>query len=121
MLFQSPTNFKNARLIVGMYRVTDLIILSAFGILSLALVLTYILAIKGKNFIILILLIQPALLAALLTYQFPMYHNFFGWFLAMQRFFPRNKKYVWAGIDLFSINDLEEDYEQVNQKSKKRI
>lgn len=89
-----PANSKKSALILGLFTVTDTIILSfgiGISILSLLLIST------GAELLTLMVAISPALIAATLVMPFPYYHNFMTFMFSVINFFSNRRKYIWKG------------------------
>mgnify|MGYP003188502398 CR=1 FL=1 len=82
-LFTSPRNFKQGRLIMNRFRLSDLIMLIFGAVFSFLGVIIYIGFLNRFNIWIILLLLLPAVI----TY-----------FLTTLHFAFSNKRYIWEGI-----------------------
>ena len=121
MIFSVPTNFKKAKLIFGMYRPIDMIIIGLTGSFSLISAIVYIFTLNGSKGSIpfLITLIVPALIGTGLTIPFPIFQNILGYLISLWQYMMRERKYTWGGFqysddtheDIYTNADnLKDDY-----------
>ena len=90
-----PANTKKSTLILGMLRpYPDLAI--AIGGTSITIISLLIFGTNAPLWL-LILCLLPMLLAALLVFPIPNYHNTLGAFESILNFYQGRKKYIWRG------------------------
>ncbi len=91
-----PANTKKGSLIFGIFKPADLtIFLIGIGITLLILVIMS--ATNTMNNVLSILAILPGLIAVLLIFPFPNYHNIRTALGELIAFYTNRQKYVWRG------------------------
>lgn len=108
MIFKNPKTFKGGSLIMGQYRVVDLILL--IGGFSVSIIgLTIFLSGEVDGFILLfyiLICLFPGVLAFILTSKIPGYHNALEFLVVCYQFYKKyQKNYMWEGV---IINDESE-------------
>ena len=92
--FIVPANSKKSQLILSYFTVSDLVILGT----GVAISIISFLVKEGEDFVMMIILSLPALIAAFLVLPLPpYYHNVRQFIGNMNRFLFGTKKYYWRG------------------------
>lgn len=107
MQFYAPKNFKKGKLIGGIYRPIDLMILIGGLAISFLAELIYMTVTKDINAFIFILLLIPVGIAILLTAPLGVYHNVLQACSIWFKFQLQQKNYKWEGICLTDEIDEE--------------
>lgn len=97
-LFTSPRNFKQGRLIMNRFRLSDLIMLVFGAVFSFLGVIIYIGFLNRFNIWIILLLLLPAVITYFLTTPAGIYHNNLEFLKVILHFAFSNKRYIWEGI-----------------------
>lgn len=93
----APKNFKRGRLIGNKYRPIDLVIAFSLITFSVITVLSYAIG-GGSNFIVVVILLIPCLVAALILVPLDFHHNLIQRILLWVLFISRHNKWTWQGI-----------------------
>lgn len=88
-----PANSKKSMLILGYFTPVDLVIF-VMGILFTVILLFMI---KSSTFVLLLLVISPALISAFLILPVPHYHNMLQLITNFYDFMTKNRRYYWKG------------------------
>ena len=88
-----PANSKKSMLILGYFTPVDLVIF-VMGILFTVILLFMI---KSSTFVLLLLVISPALISAFLILPVPHYHNMLQLITNFYDFITKNRRYYWKG------------------------
>ncbi len=96
--FTAPKDFKKGRLILGRFRLIDLIILIVSILFSLIGTIMYITLVKHFHIGVLLLFMLPGVLAYALTFPAGIYHNYLMWIKVYIRQWQEPKQYIWEGV-----------------------
>ena len=88
-----PANSKKSQLILGFFTWTDFILFSSGVLLTLILLLV----VKSADFLIMILILMPALFTGFLVLPVPNYHNVLQFITNVYSFYTNRTTYIWRG------------------------
>lgn len=89
-----PANSKKSELILGLFTKMDLILF----LTGVGLTLLMMLVIKSDSFVVMMLVLLPALISAFLVFPIPHYHNVLQLIINIYTFyFVRQRTYKWRG------------------------
>lgn len=88
-----PANSKKSQLILGFFKLSDLILFGIGAGISLALLIF----IQNANFGIMILILMPAIITGFLVLPVPNYHNVLQFIINVYTFYSEPRMYVWKG------------------------
>ena len=108
MIFIAPKNFKRGRLIGNKYRIIDLVIACTLILISVVLVLTYVLN-SGKNIIVIMIMLLPALAAGLILIPLGFYHNLVQRIILWINFMASRKVWKWQGTYWYTTDEEGDD------------
>ena len=93
MNYLIPANTKNGKLILGIFRPFDLILLCTGVLITIALLAF----IPGTDVITTILILSPAVICAFLIMPIPNYHNMLTIIIELYEFLTTRQTYRWRG------------------------
>lgn len=93
MNYLIPANTKNGKLILGIFRPFDLILLSV-GLLVTIILLA---VMPQDNTVVTILCLAPAVVCAFLVMPIPNYHNMLTIIIELYEFITKRQTYRWRG------------------------
>lgn len=96
-----PANTKKSQFILGFFTLTDLILLIAGCIISLALLLI----VKNITLTIGLIIMLPALISAFLVMPVPHYHNVLQLLTNVFNFYTNRRQYYWRGWCIYERFD----------------
>ncbi len=89
-----PANSKKSELILGLFTKMDLILF----LTGVGLTLLMMLIIKSDSFVVMMLVLLPALISAFLVFPIPHYHNVLQLIINIYTFyFVKQRTYKWRG------------------------
>lgn len=95
----APSNFKGGRLIFGMYRISDLIIIASGTVLMIVGCIICFNNLSGTALIVgIIIFVFIGGLCWILTTNYSVYHNIMVFLIEYLDYFVSNKDYVFEGI-----------------------
>ncbi len=99
MIFHAPKNFKSGRLILGRYRIIDLIILVAGIVLSLLSIIIYVGVLQHNSPFMVLVMLLPAVICFILTFSTGgIYHNMATLLYIGFIYLKSTKTYQWEGV-----------------------
>lgn len=98
MRFIAPRNFKQGRLIMNRYRISDLILMIVCSTFSLIVNIIYLTNSGKADLRIVVLIFIPGAMAYLLTMPCGIYHNNMEFLITLIRFYRSEKEYIWEGV-----------------------
>ena len=98
MRFVAPINFKQGRLIMNQYRVSDLILLAVCTAFSFIFTIIYLTNVGKADLRIIVLILMPGMIAYLLTMPCGIYHNNLFFLITLIHFYRSKKEYIWEGV-----------------------
>lgn len=105
MVFYTPNNFKNGRLIFNRYRVIDIVVFIVALIVTFLMIILSITQFSIYNPIIIALMVFPAGVAFFLIQPFGVYHNFLEYFKLLYLFKSSKRNFLWEGIYKYEEKD----------------
>lgn len=113
MQFNAPKNFNRGSLIMGRFRLIDLLILIAGSLFTFVSMIVYVGMINGRSVPLALLLFLPAAVCYILTMPCGIYHNNLVFIRMWLGFGKKQKSYLWEGIYSYdSFEELEEKYSE---------
>ena len=113
----APSNFKGGRLIFGMYRISDLIVVAAGTLLTIVGCIICFNSLSGVALIVgVIIFVFIGGICWLLTTNYSVYHDIMGFCIEYLDYFVSNKNYVFEGIVNY---DEEKDRKNTEEQSEK--
>lgn len=109
MLFNSPKNFKRGRLVNNRYRIRDLVFAGAGVSITLMLLLIYVLFLKGRAVIMMVVIALPAVVTVTAITPLGIYHNLLEYTKLGLYYSQERKKYIWEGIYKYRVVEEEEE------------
>jgi hypothetical protein len=88
-----PANSKKSMLILGYFTPVDLFIF----VMGIVFTVILLFMIKTSTFLLLLLVISPALISAFLILPVPYYHNMLQLLTNFYDFITKNRRYYWKG------------------------
>ena len=91
--FLVPANSKKSQLIFGFFKSIDLIIFAVGVILSFILLMIF----AATTLSSVVITLTPILIAGLLVFPLPNYHNVRTLIIEILNFYKNRRKYIWRG------------------------
>ena len=113
-VYTAPSNFKRGKLIVGSYKVSDLIIIGVGVIIAVGGILLSVFTLEGiARYFGMALFLFIGLVAWFITISFPAYHNMLGYLLEMYDYLISQKAYPFEGVIYY---DEEKNREETGER-----
>lgn len=98
-VYTAPANFKRGKLIVGSYKVSDLIIIGVGVFIAIGGILLSVFTLEGiGRYFGMALFLFIGMVAWFITISFPAYHNMLGFLLEMYDYLIAQKVYTFEGV-----------------------
>jgi hypothetical protein len=97
-LFTAPKNFKQGRLIMNRFRLSDLLLVVAGAAISVLGMIIYVAVLEQFNLIMFVILLLPAVITFFLTLSAGIFHNNLEFMKIVLKYSLSNKNYIWEGI-----------------------
>ena len=111
--FNAPKNFNKGSLIMGRFRMSDLMILIAGSLFTFITLVLYVGVMNGRSVPLALLLFLPGAVTYVLTMSCGIYHNNLEFIRVLMHWRKSQKTYIWEGIYTYdSFEEMEEKYRE---------